>query len=141
MLVRCLYASRATVPGDARAVAEIVAISRRRNAEKGVTGLLCVAGDVFIQVLEGGRDEVNDLYNRIVGDRRHAGVRLLSYREIRTRKFSLWSMGKVDTASLNAALLLKYFKSATLDPFEGSGEATLALLLELVETGSVAQRD
>ncbi len=141
MLVRCLYASRTAKPGDTRALAEILAVSRRRNVQLGVTGLLCVAGDVFIQVLEGGRDEVNTLYNRIVADPRHEHVRLLSYQEIPTRRFSLWSMGKVDTATLNAALVLKYFRTSTLDPFDGSGDATLGLLLELVDTGAVAQRD
>jgi hypothetical protein len=140
LLVRCLYASRARAPRDAAVLSSILAQSRRNNAATGVTGLLCVAGDLFIQVLEGGRDEVSELYNRIVRDERHAGVRLLLYQEIAHRRFAQWSMGAVDVAGVNAGLLLKYFRRPQLDPFDSSGEATLALLSELVESGAIASR-
>ena len=45
----------------------------------GITGVLCHGGDVFMQVLEGGRDAVNALYNKIVRDARHHDVALLHY--------------------------------------------------------------
>ena len=82
MLVRCLYASRASSPITQALLDAICETSRRNNPPQGITGLLCVSEDVFIQVLEGGRDEVCALYNTIVGDKRHEGVRLLSYEEI-----------------------------------------------------------
>ena len=101
---------------------------------------MCVADDLFVQVLEGGRDEVCDLYNAIVRDDRHQNVRLLVYEEITERRFGNWTMGQVNTAKLNPALLLKYFKRVELDPFDGSGQATLALLGELVATASIVSR-
>ncbi len=140
MLVRCLYASRAIDQQDAGALNSILAQSRRNNAACGVTGLLCVAGPVFIQVLEGGRDEVSSLYNRIARDDRHKDVCLLLYQEISHRRFAHWSMGAVDLSKVNAALLLKYFRRAELDPFGSPGEATLSLLNELLETGSIVGR-
>ena len=66
MLVRCLYASRAAQPLNSTVLDEILEQSRRNNPELGVTGLLCVAENTFIQVLEGGREEVCDLYDAIV---------------------------------------------------------------------------
>ena len=72
MLVRLLYASRATVPLDAGVLDSIMRQSRANNPKLGVTGILCYSGDLFIQVLEGGRDEVCDLYNTIVRDDRQA---------------------------------------------------------------------
>ena len=50
---------------------EILRQCRKNNPLLGVTGLLCVTDNLFIQVLEGGRDEVCDLYNAIVRDERH----------------------------------------------------------------------
>jgi hypothetical protein len=140
MLVRLLYASRAAGPLTAKLLDDILAQSRRNNPKLGVTGLLCVSDDVFIQVLEGGRDEVCDLYNAIVRDARHAQVRLLSYEEIDQRSFGAWTMGQVHAPKINPGLLLKYFKRAKLDPFEASGAATMALLQELVATASIAGR-
>jgi hypothetical protein len=88
-------------------------------------------------VLEGGRDAVNALYNRITRDKRHRDATLLSYDEIGQRSFAGWSMGQVNMDRLNAALLLRYSEKATLDPFAVSGVASLALFNELVATASV----
>ena len=140
MLVRCLYASRPTPALDAAGLDSILRQSRKNNPPLGVTGMLCVAEDLFIQVLEGGRDEVCDLYNAIVGDPRHQQVRMLIYEEISERRFGNWTMGQVSIAKLNPSLLLKYFKRVELDPFDGSGQATMSLLGELVASASVANR-
>jgi hypothetical protein len=140
MLVRCLYASRAAAGTGAAILDEILVQSRRNNPTKGITGMLCVSNDVFIQLLEGGRDEVCDLYNAIVRDPRHQNVRLLAYDEISQRQFGSWTMGRVDLSRVNPSVLLKYFKRAELDPFDASGSATLSLLGELVASASIVGR-
>jgi hypothetical protein len=137
MLVRLLYASRA-VPGlDQEALVSILKQSRADNAGLGITGVLCFSEGIFLQVLEGGRAEVNRLYNRIAADARHTDVELLSYEEIGERRFAGWSMGQVSMARLNPALLLKYSERATLDPFSVSGRVSMALFEELVATASI----
>jgi hypothetical protein len=75
------------------------------------------ASGIFLQVLEGGRSAVNALYNRIAADPRHTQVELLVYEEIGERRFAGWSMGQVDMARLNPALLLKYSEKPLLDPY------------------------
>ncbi|MFN2378339.1 MAG: BLUF domain-containing protein [Candidatus Binatia bacterium] len=140
MLVRCLYASRPTQPMTGPFLDGILEQSRRNNPKLGITGLLCVLDNLFIQVLEGGRDEVCELYNAIARDDRHEHVRMLAYEEISERRFGGWTMGQVNIAKLNPSLLLKYFKRAELDPFECSGQATMALLTELVATASIVHR-
>ncbi len=137
MLVRCLYASRPLQPLSGPFVDSILEQSRKNNPALGITGLLCVSKDLFIQVIEGGRDEVCDLFNAIVRDDRHQQVRLLIYEEISERQFGNWTMAQVNISKLNPAMLLKYFKRAELDPFEGSGRATLSLLTDLIATGAI----
>ena len=137
MLVRLMYASRAV---DGTGTDELLAIlrqSKARNPENGITGVLCFSEGIFLQVLEGGRSAVNRLYNRIAADPRHTQVELLSYAEIGERRFAGWSMGQVNMARLNRALLLKYSETATLDPFAVSGAVSMALFDELVATASV----
>jgi hypothetical protein len=140
MLVRCLYASRSTKPLPTSLLDEILKQSRRNNPRMGVTGLLSFSNDLFVQVIEGGRDEVCELYNTIVRDDRHRDVRLLSYEEISERSFGSWTMGQVNLETVNPALLLKYSEKAELNPFTSSGRATMALLMELVATGAIVNR-
>jgi hypothetical protein len=137
MLVRLMYASRAARPVDADTLQAILRQSNANNPGRGITGVLCCSGDVFIQALEGGRQAVNALYLRIASDPRHREVTLLSYEEIGERRFAGWAMGQVNTARLNPSLLLKYSATAALDPFTVSGRVSLALFEELVATASV----
>jgi hypothetical protein len=140
MLVRLLYASRAAAPVVASVQESILEQSRSRNPKIGVTGVLCFSDDIFIQVLEGGRDEVCELYNTIARDTRHQNVRILSFEEIRERRFGNWTMGQVNLAKVNPTLLLKYGERAELNPFICSGQASMALLDELIATALVGSR-
>ena len=137
MLVRLLYASRATSPIVPEALAAILRQSKTNNPQHGITGVLCCSDDMFLQVLEGGRTAVNRLYNRIATDPRHKDVELLSYQQIGERHFAGWSMGQVNVARLNPSLLLKYSATAQLDPYAMSGSVALGLLEELVATASI----
>jgi len=140
MLVRLLYASRATAPLTAPVVDSILAQSRAHNPRLGITGVLCYSQDLFLQVLEGSRDAVCELYNTIVRDERHDHVRILSYEEIAERRFGNWTMGHVDVTTVNPSLLLKYAELPVLNPFSCSGKASLALLDELLATAAVIGR-
>ena len=137
MLVRLLYASRAVPAVDHDELLAILRRSKADNPGAGITGVLCFSEGIFLQVLEGGRDAVNRLYNRIARDGRHTDVTLLSYEEIGERRFAGWSMGQVNMARLNPALLLKYSATAELDPYAVSGAVSLALFEELMATASI----
>lgn len=140
MLVRLLYASRPATPISAAILDEILAQSRTNNPEQGITGILCFSDNIFIQVLEGGRDEVCETYNKIVRDNRHREVRILTYDEISERRFGGWTMGQVNIAKVNPSLLLKYSEKPTLNPFSCSGLASMALLEELIAAALVVNR-
>jgi len=140
MLVRLLYASRAAEALTPEAVDSILAVSRKDNPALGITGLLCYSGDIFMQVLEGGRDAVSQLYNAISHDPRHRDVVLLDYEEITERRFAGWTMGQVNLARVNPSILLKYSERPVLDPYAVSGKVSIALLEELIATASIVSR-
>jgi hypothetical protein len=137
MLVRLMYASRAVPAVDHEELVAILRKSKANNPALGITGVLCFSQGIFLQVLEGGRGAVNRLYNRIAADARHSEVELLSYAEIGERRFAGWSMGQVDMARLNPALLLRYSERPVLDPYAVSGAVSLALFDELMATASI----
>lgn len=137
MLVRLMYCSRAAVGVDQEELAGILRQSRIDNAACGITGMLCYSEGLFIQVLEGGRATVNAVYNRIAADTRHTDVTLLVYEEVSERRYSSWTMGQVNMARINTAMLLKYSERPALDPYAISGRMTLALFDELLATASV----
>ena len=139
MLVRLLYASRARHV-DAQTIDTILAQSRANNPPLGITGILCHGGNVFMQVLEGGREAVNQLYNAIARDPRHHSVTLLHYEEISERSYSGWTMGRVDISRLNTSTVLKYSEHADFNPYANSGKMALAMLQELVATANIIGR-
>ncbi len=140
MLVRLLYASRAAEPVTPELVDSILRSSHAHNPALGITGVLCYGGDVYMQVLEGGRSAVNDLYNKIVRDSRHREVMLLLYEEIAERRFAGWTMGHVNLKKINPSLLLKHSELPELNPFGVTGAASMALLEELMATAAILGR-
>ncbi len=139
MLVRLLYCSRALDAG-AEAIEAILAESRQHNPACGITGILCYGDGVFLQCIEGGRPQVNELFASIHADPRHQDVVLLLYEEILERRFGGWSMGQVNISKLNHATLLKYSERAELDPYAVSGRMSLALLEDLAATAAICGR-
>lgn len=140
MLVRCIYASRANLGSDERALDAILGQSRINNARQGITGLLIYANDVFLQVLEGGRAPVSQLLGHIMRDPRNKDLQILSWEEITERRFSGWSMGQVNLSSMNPGMLLRYSETAALDPFLMRGPAAMALVLEIAASGAILHR-
>lgn len=140
MMIRLLYASRASQALTPKTMDEILQKSRKNNPANGITGILCHSGEVFLQVLEGGRSQVNALYSMIVSDNRHKDVTILHYEEVTERCFSGWTMGQVNLSKVNASLLLKYSERAVLDPFSVSGKVSMALLEELIATAQILGR-
>ena len=138
MLVRLMYCSRAQDTIAQEDLNAIVSKSRANNPPRGITGVLCCSGKIFLQVLEGGRLEVNTLYNNISIDLSNKEVMLLCYEEIEERRFAHWSMGQVPLARINPSLLIKYSEKAELDPYAVSGQVSMALFNEMMATASIA---
>ena len=140
MLVRLLYVSRAVDLKENEETDSILDSSRQHNIANGITGILCYGGGIYLQAIEGGRKQVNELYSHIVGDVRHKDVVLLYYEEITERRFGGWTMGKVNLSKLNTSIVLKYSETPELDPYSVSGAVSLALLEELMLTASIIGR-
>lgn len=117
-IVRLTYASRLARDCGPDQLGKIMETSRRNNKPLGVTGALCYSPRGFLQILEGPATPVNDLFRRIVQDKRHSAVTLLEYVPIPHRDFEHWSMAYVRTDEIGRALLQKFSTRKIFDPFE-----------------------
>ncbi len=63
-----------------------------RNARLNITGILLHGGHLFVQVLEGHKDDVQHVFAKIEKDRRHTMVIVLTEGPIGERRFAEWSM-------------------------------------------------
>lgn len=84
-----------TTADTLKAVDDILAKARDRNASVDVTGALLFTEGRFVQVLEGERDKVREIFDRIGADARHAEVEILSAQYSERRRFKEWSMAFV----------------------------------------------
>jgi hypothetical protein len=93
-----IYTSTATAPFTADALRELLSRARTTNTGLCVSGMLLHIEGAFLQVLEGEREVVEKLYERILRDRRHTRVLRLVARDIPERNFADWSMGFFDAS-------------------------------------------
>jgi hypothetical protein len=94
-LVNLIYGSSATNPMTEQELVDLLIAARAKNTRLNVTGMLLYRGGNFLQVLEGERHVVEDLYQTIRRDPRHRQVEFFAARDIRERLFTDWSMGFV----------------------------------------------
>lgn len=134
MLIRLIYASTATGTVDMTELKQILATAQTHNPSDDLTGVLAFNSKIFLQVLEGNRDKVNQLYAKIMKDSRHEKVTMLSCKEIEVRHWSKWSMGFVAPNTANRELFLKYSESSTFNPYDMSAEAAEKMLMEAAQT-------
>ena len=140
MLVRLLYASRAPEGAKCDVIQSIMQQSHANNPAQGITGILCHSEQVFMQVLEGGRDRVNALYAKILRDPRHTDVILLHYEEINERHYAGWTMGHANLAKVNPSILLRFSDLPGLNPHAMSGKNSLALIDDLMAAAAIIGR-
>lgn len=93
--LQLIYVSAARAPFTEQELGSLLLKARANNQRLGVSGLLIHHAGSFFQVLEGGPDTVQTLYERIALDKRHTRVLPLVRGLVPQRTFGDWSMGFV----------------------------------------------
>ena len=99
-MYRLIYISTASDALTSADVDAIVDASIRNNAPRNITGVLIYNGLNFLQVLEGTRLNVEEVFNRIVQDPRHISVTTVLAESAELRMFAGWSMAGRKTSAL-----------------------------------------
>lgn len=131
-LYRLIYLSRNTIPGSNenihQEIEQILAVSRQRNAASQITGALMFNRECFAQVLEGGHDDIQETFERIQCDMRHADVVVLDFEPVEARRFLHWSMGYIGYDTLASKEFTQIQQATGFDVKQLSGERIYDLL-------------
>ena len=87
-----IYLSSATELLDDEQLQSLFFQCRHNNARLGITGLLLYRDGSFLQLIEGEREDVADLFRKICRDGRHHGILKVIDEAIPEREFTDWSM-------------------------------------------------
>jgi len=101
-MYRIMYLSNAVVKFGDEELEELLEIARKNNGSKEVTGLLIMKGRTFLQCLEGKRENVIEIFEKIKKDERHDSIVELIEEDDGHRYFPNWSMGYKNINHLDA---------------------------------------
>lgn len=142
-LCRLVYVSlaREAALADQPALGMLLRQARRNNLEAGITGVLAGIGPAFIHALEGQRDTVTSLFDRIYRDPRHTHVEIVDCSAIRTREFGDWTLAYHRLDEHDAAILRRFGSHGRIDPLGLAPDALRALLLATMRQSEKAAAD
>ncbi|MGR9052613.1 MAG: phosphate-starvation-inducible PsiE family protein [Gammaproteobacteria bacterium] len=102
-MIRLVYVSSTDKDWQADDLLALLKNCRIKNGARNITGILLYSNNTFFQVLEGEKDDVESVFEKIKKDDRHRDVTLIEKTQITERQFPYWSMGfeKIDPAELS----------------------------------------
>ena len=99
MPFRLVYSSAAAPDLTEAELEKLLERARVRNRIRGITGVLVFVDGVFLQILEGEKEVVHGLVQRIALDPRHSRLKVCHEQEIDERAFASWSMALVSPSA------------------------------------------
>ncbi len=103
MTYQTIYFSAASTPMQVEELEDILEQAQRNNSSNGITGALVYIDGSFLQVLEGDKDTVQNLMQKISKDFRHEAVTVLQARDIPMAAFAEWKMAYVSATPAQVA--------------------------------------
>jgi Sensors of blue-light using FAD len=100
-IVYSSQASESLTPDDLEA---LLSSSRAANDANDITGALVYVDGIFLQFLEGDKDVLADLVDRIEKDPRHSLFKVFFEAEATERTFGSWKMAYVDAKPEQVAI-------------------------------------
>lgn len=95
MTYQLVYSSASSTPMQLEELEDLLEQAQANNAIHGITGALVYADGFFLQILEGDRESVERLMERISRDLRHETLTVLQEGDIPNRSFSDWKMAYI----------------------------------------------
>ncbi len=100
-LYRLVYTSFRKEFCDDLEIKKILESCKKNNPGRGITGILLHSDSRFIQYMEGSREDVTALYEKIKNDPRHTSINQRNFEKIEERVFPSWEMGYRDVSRRN----------------------------------------
>ncbi len=114
-LTRLVYASKHKGL-SAETVNQILQKSRANNVRDQITGALIMDERLFMQLIEGNRLEISRCIMRIMQDRNHYDLRIISCRDVGQRLFQEWNMHLIEVSRIKAEIMANYSVNGSFNP-------------------------
>ena len=121
-------------------IQDILATSRKRNAELNITGLLIYRDNYFMQLLEGDEPSVRSLMSKIQLDTRHFDINIIVEEKGADRFYQSWSMAYCDgdIRANETTELLELFETA-LAVTTAKRDIIMPMLRKFKSSGAILQ--
>ena len=127
-----IYTSEATLPFTDEQLQALLRQARRSNEQAGLTGVLLYNDAHFVQVLEGGAEALDALYERLRRDVRHHDLVLLARGPLAARRFGAWAMSFHAVEPAQLARVRGYAAPEGLEAAHAPLHAPDELLLQVI---------
>lgn len=98
------------------AIDKILQRSRANNVRDLVTGALIVGDRHFMQLIEGSRLEISRCFMRIMQDRNHYDIQVISCGDVGQRLFQEWSMHMIKASRIKQEIMSGYSINGSFNP-------------------------
>ncbi|NNE31742.1 MAG: BLUF domain-containing protein [Winogradskyella sp.] len=118
MYYSVIYQSKADEKFSSKEIELMLMKAKRKNKRLRVTGCIVYANDKFIQLIQGPKDAIIDLYSAIKADKRHFSVTTLLEGGSQEKLWKDWSMAMLNFSGsskqiMSSRILLEsYFETA-----------------------------
>ena len=119
-----LYVSTMAPTAPVSVVSSLAVQSRVANALQRITGMLIFDGIRFCQYVEGSKNDVLALFERICADSRHAAITLIHQGPLQERRFNKFSLAFANGDDFEALSRLESLQ----------GQSGLSAFSELIPT-------
>jgi len=133
MLYQLVYLSLSSDVFKHSDIENILEKAREFNGERNITGMLLYRGGVFLQLLEGDKDTVASLYNKITQDKRHKHIKTLIEIDNGERIFADWTMAFKEIGDIDLDLINEILPWQSLVDNEGDIAVNNKLILEILK--------
>lgn len=117
IILRLTYISRYNTDNANIEVARILEQAQRNNERNGITGVLVINENYFLQSIEGARPVINGLLRELIKDDRHLSLQIVECREIEQRRWNKWSMKYLTPNDGDSKDMLKFSSSNKFNPY------------------------
>ena len=137
-LIYCSLANQNLTSVD---INDILNTARDFNLKNDITGCLLYHNHEFIQILEGDKKIVDDLYANIVKDKRHSNVTLIAKGNKDERSFNSWSMAFYEFSDHDDIIAKELFVNNLLTFSEMTKSPTFAMELFWNKVKKILKKD
>ena len=117
IILRLTYVSRYNTDNANIEVARILEQAQRNNERNGITGVLVINENYFLQSIEGARPAINGLLRELIKDDRHFSLQIVECREVEQRRWDKWSMKYLTLSDDDKEYVLKFSASNEFNPY------------------------